>query len=320
MLRALFLCIGLVFAFSVALFPTFRAKGDTDGEDVSALEVWKSPGGAMGRLIKLWYGNFELDDLLESAFPALSVLLVTTYTLLLAMGAVSVILGGISGSYSELISAERHRWSLLRAAYTLQAEYSVVGRALKHSQLAPGLRGHGAQYVCLPTDRPASYLDPPSSSLSNSGKASALRRVRAYFLTLASQRAAYSLSPSEAESTATDDVADDVDNALVIEQLARMNEALLSNVRKRDEAQRRTQESLQQLLLERNGMASTHFLVPRRSNAEETFDSVMRHHDSQSNERLARDDRLASQCASMSLPSASVLPRPDTQSQESWSM
>ena len=99
-----------------------------------------------------------------------------------------------------------------------------------------------------------------------------------------------------------------------------MNEALLSNVRKRDEAQRRTQESLQQLLLERNAMASTHFLVPRRSNAEETFDSVMRHYNSQSSEGLASDDRLASQCASMSLPSASVLPRPDTQSQESWSM
>ena len=236
-LRALIGCTCLLLGFSVAIFPTFRGA--------SSERAWTSVDEVMSRLFKLLYGDFDFSDLQSASFPALSIGLFTAYTLLLLVLLANVVLGALTGAYSRLLADERRRWALLRAAFTLQAERSWLGSALKHRQLRASSRGHGARYTCTATVRPSAYCEP-------SPVADELRRVHTFFLTcvLRGQRAAATSAQVILE--------DETGFTTVDEKLAQLSDALAQSVRRRDAAERKTQQRLRELIAEQRSLVAQH--------------------------------------------------------------
>ena len=234
-LRALVGCTCLLLAFSVAIYPTFRGA--------STARAWTSVDEVMSRLFKLLYGDFEFEDLQSASFPALSIGLFTAYTLLLLVLLANVVLGALSGTYSRLLVDERRRWALLRAAFILQAERSWLGSALKHRQLREWSHAcHGARYTCVATVRPSAYCEP-------SPPVDEPRRVHAFFLTCVLR------SPRPAGAAAPESADDETGFTTVDEKLAQLSAALAQSVRRRDAAERKTQQRLRELIAERRALA-----------------------------------------------------------------
>jgi hypothetical protein len=162
------------------------------------------------------------------------------------------VLGTLSSSYSRLLANERRRWSLLRATFILRREHSWLGSCLKYRQLNLFSQDHGFRYAYLRTSRTAAYLGFPLAATKEVA-ASKHRHVSAYFLTTVMYRPSPKpcVLPLERALSIPDE-----DVSLIDEKIAQLNITLTQNVRKRDAAQRSTQQWLRHLIEEQRTLAT----------------------------------------------------------------
>ena len=217
---------------------------------------------------------------------------------------IAVLLAALTGSYSRMIEYEQRRWGLVRAAFILQAECSWLGKAIKHRQFSINSSRSGSHYACLLANRPAAYLDPPAPAASiakdshqqRGMEVTLQRRVSAYFLTSVVPR-----PHSEHAPTAVQDIgSQDATSARVDEQLAQLNATLLSNVRKRDAAQQKTQQRLLSMISEQQ----------ETSTARKFAHTISENGGKKVAPRGGRTPTAESMLAGMALPPPAALPPP----------